>query len=628
MKKISNRVQSLSSKIDQNNSYVSKTEHLSTTQALQKTREELQNLRDILNEKSMDDKFAKAENLNEAEFDVWNTEFENDDTSSQNDDISSHNSNKSQAPSNILKKEIQSNKQKSSIRSSSKPRTKKIFTKPGPYAIPNVAPKWKKIENTSNIRNASKQRQIQIPQKFNSSNSRGTKSTSQQTNDTLSSQEFSRKKSSFASHDPQSGSTISEEEWSVEGVLSQETRRRNQLRDELFEDDQEKTRLTEHVSRGLAVVRNGIESNTEFNKGLTFLVGKSTGKSYSVTANLQQLFSLLRAHNPNLCSVCKSQKKQSAKKNVSQMTRRSNSRTRSRSYQNNSASLFNMIPPHASIGTLFATKKFHSENDESDSVQNEQEEEGNDIHAIFGDKITSAAEARQKGNMKMEGDKSSSGIENETIEQLVIALRLLEDELSNMKGKYNELIQEYMPDPLSSDQDNRPVDSKIGEKLKEIIKSMDIKTDQISILREIIHSSVARIQSISHEEELSSRGRKPQRNWATQIQMEQELTANKQKKQYQAYKAMSSSMHLSASMRTALSTHSSPQRKGNVQKQSSRSRSSHNEDSDEEFSKSRNSVKTHSRGSSRSKSPGRAKEMLALLRNSLKVKEALIEAMN
>jgi hypothetical protein len=35
-------------------------------------------------------------------------------------------------------------------------------------------------------------------------------------------------------------------------------------------------------------------------RDMPFIVGKSTGKSYSVTANIQHVFSLLKAHNPGL----------------------------------------------------------------------------------------------------------------------------------------------------------------------------------------------------------------------------------------------------------------------------------------------------------------------------------------
>jgi hypothetical protein len=37
-----------------------------------------------------------------------------------------------------------------------------------------------------------------------------------------------------------------------------------------------------------------------------FVVGTNTGKSYSVPVNLQRMFSMLKAHNPNLCSLCSS----------------------------------------------------------------------------------------------------------------------------------------------------------------------------------------------------------------------------------------------------------------------------------------------------------------------------------
>lgn len=54
---------------------------------------------------------------------------------------------------------------------------------------------------------------------------------------------------------------------------------------------------------------------------------QSTSKSYSVTANLQQVFSLLKAHNPALCSVCSHRKRSPSR----ERSKSSSSRERPRS---------------------------------------------------------------------------------------------------------------------------------------------------------------------------------------------------------------------------------------------------------------------------------------------------------
>ncbi|KAI8855176.1 hypothetical protein BC829DRAFT_1967 [Chytridium lagenaria] len=52
--------------------------------------------------------------------------------------------------------------------------------------------------------------------------------------------------------------------------------------------------------------RSPISKDRQDGRGreMPFIVGTNAGKSYSVTANLQQVFSLLKSHNPLLCTVC------------------------------------------------------------------------------------------------------------------------------------------------------------------------------------------------------------------------------------------------------------------------------------------------------------------------------------
>ncbi|KAI9331737.1 hypothetical protein BDR26DRAFT_662512 [Obelidium mucronatum] len=66
-------------------------------------------------------------------------------------------------------------------------------------------------------------------------------------------------------------------------------------------------------NRSLSRSRADYEENeTGYARDMPFVVGTSTNKSHSVTANLQTVYSLLKAHNPALCSVCTKRKKNAA----------------------------------------------------------------------------------------------------------------------------------------------------------------------------------------------------------------------------------------------------------------------------------------------------------------------------
>eukprot|EP00842_Homolaphlyctis_polyrhiza_P005345 jgi/Hompol1/5811/HPOL_000728-RA len=139
---------------------------------------------------------------------------------------------------------------------------------------------------------------------------------------------------------------------------------------------------------------------------MPFIVGKNTGKSFSVTANLQRVFSLLKAHNPGLCSVCDLQLDVNQDAEIAQ-----------------------------GIG--------------------------------------------------------SSGTEN-----LRHVLGVLEDEFRELKALYNELVSEY--EKIVESTTSRPAPDvagqktlkAIGDELRLVIQNMETKGDQITILREILQTSI------------------------------------------------------------------------------------------------------------------------------------------
>ncbi|KXS19498.1 hypothetical protein M427DRAFT_451855 [Gonapodya prolifera JEL478] len=64
------------------------------------------------------------------------------------------------------------------------------------------------------------------------------------------------------------------------------------------------TGITARSTRGGGA--NAVELDLEgaAARKLPFIMGTNTGKSYSVTANLQQIFAMLKSHNPVLCTIC------------------------------------------------------------------------------------------------------------------------------------------------------------------------------------------------------------------------------------------------------------------------------------------------------------------------------------
>ncbi|KAJ3263623.1 Centrosomal protein cep57L1 [Chytriomyces hyalinus] len=180
------------------------------------------------------------------------------------------------------------------------------------------------------------------------------------------------------------------------------------------------------LSRGRSSshVQSGAAADTEYARDMPFVVGMSTNKSHSVTANLQSVYALLKSHNPALCSVCTMRKKRAA------------SAARSRS------------PSHS-------------------RPQHEDQ-------AIHHEKIAAAV---------------GTGLEDSG--KLKSVLTKLQQDFHRLKLHYHSLVQYY--DSVSEDlaRSKKPKSEKarlheIGRELKEIIQRMEAKSDQISILRDIL----------------------------------------------------------------------------------------------------------------------------------------------
>ncbi|KAJ3120287.1 hypothetical protein HK098_004703 [Nowakowskiella sp. JEL0407] len=458
---------------------------------LRKTRDELQQLRERLKQKQ--------------------TKSEYQDYSVPVHKVDSQNHAKTQTKPVSSQKP---NKPKKFASANSTPANKKVNQKPGPYAIQTLNPTWKKVEPVRG------RKPVRLPQNSTVKRSHSAGSTIR----TKSSKKSSNVESRKITPPSNSGTTISEEDWSIEGMGDLQSV--GEI-DEELERKLQDAKFRAEVRQGLENVFEGMGDSEEFRKGLPFMVGKSHPK-----------FAFAERVDPNTHT----------KKSVESV---------------------NEVPQESYRDSAFGSQ---------------------------------------------------------TIDQLIVALRVLEEELSTMKKEYDSLIDNYLPqNGIETDEVSR---KDVRERLREVIKSMDVKADQISILRDIIHSSVSRIK-------MSEMDRNKQQsnveNWTSQIVSEQQQRKRKESSKSTNYKTSSAPTSTQPSP-----TRSFPHNSGYNNKDfgSLMNRTYSAPKQEEEFERSRyprrsSSAKSRatSRGSSRSKSPGRAKEMLILLRNSLKVKEALIEAM-
>ncbi|KAJ3086704.1 hypothetical protein HK102_012669, partial [Quaeritorhiza haematococci] len=90
------------------------------------------------------------------------------------------------------------------------------------------------------------------------------------------------------------------------------------------------TRVPQDVNEQHDVVpKENMQEIVGVAREMPFVVGTSTGKSYSVTANIQKVFSLLKAHNPALCSVCSKRKHASSQHTIKNQQHQQATRGRS-----------------------------------------------------------------------------------------------------------------------------------------------------------------------------------------------------------------------------------------------------------------------------------------------------------
>ncbi|KAJ3075395.1 Centrosomal protein cep57L1 [Podochytrium sp. JEL0797] len=194
--------------------------------------------------------------------------------------------------------------------------------------------------------------------------------------------------------------------------------------------------------------------DAEYAREMPFIVGTSTNKSHSVTANLQTVYALLKAHNPALCSVCTRRKKEAAD------SARSHS------------------PSHSRSGSTAASED----------------------HAHHHQKIAEA----------------SSGLKE--TEKLKSVLGTFQKDFSRLKVHYQSLVRYYdsVAEEISRARRTHPASKvdkarlhEIGKELKEVIRSMEAKGDQISILREIIATSEESIPPVAKNSRQASSSKPP-----------------------------------------------------------------------------------------------------------------------
>ncbi|KAJ3209785.1 hypothetical protein HDU67_005937 [Dinochytrium kinnereticum] len=316
---------------------------------------------------------------------------------------------------------------------------------------------------------------------------------------------------------------------------------------------------------------------------MPFVVGKNTGRSHSVTANLQKVFSMLKTHNPALCSVC-SKRKQN--KEVS----RESSRKREPS-------------PQARKG-----KQKSVASGASETLPDEEEFRGRSRDDQAHLHLEMARESAAEGGT----------------EGLARILKFLESEHMEYKGKYHRLVAEYEKTADVGSQDahgKRPEDQRrlrrIGDDLRNVIQDMDAKGDQIRILRDIITSSsrlasqqktggrAQKEKSIKGENEISKAEKELRRSLRAISPSRKAETNSASKKVKKSTKAVSKGS----------SSHGVSATGGGFGQSETRSR----------VSSGRSTPKFRAVDSKRRRtpSPARSAASLHLLRNSLRVQEAL-----
>ncbi|KAJ3177963.1 hypothetical protein HDU85_005680 [Gaertneriomyces sp. JEL0708] len=180
------------------------------------------------------------------------------------------------------------------------------------------------------------------------------------------------------------------------------------------------------VGDALKVIPDAIET-----EHYTLDLQQSVSKSHSVTANLQAVFSLLKKHNPALCSVCSRRRHD---KRIADERR-------------------DWVPVSA--------RRIENDIDDKDEV-----ETGPDDHASLHESLAEP--------------------ETETLENV---LEVLEEEFNSLKSTYKALVDQY--DQLSARAENTRVLRAVGDELREVIRGMESKGDQIAVLRDVMRRRAA-----------------------------------------------------------------------------------------------------------------------------------------
>lgn len=174
---------------------------------------------------------------------------------------------------------------------------------------------------------------------------------------------------------------------------------------------------------------------------------KNTGKSFSVTANLQRVFSLLKAHNPALCTIC-SKRKAGPASHSGTCHKRDPSRGRP----------VHVLDPdhrHGPAGSSKGKSKVHKRGEYQQDVSEDWNgHEGTEL-----------------------------GIQLSETQSLKQALAVLEQEFGDLKIQYHSLVSEYekVAESITSKTISEAAGSKtlkfIGDELKLVIQNMETKVD-------------------------------------------------------------------------------------------------------------------------------------------------------
>ncbi|KAI9138245.1 hypothetical protein BKA69DRAFT_1093005 [Paraphysoderma sedebokerense] len=226
-----------------------------------------------------------------------------------------------------------------------------------------------------------------------------------------------------------------------------------------------------------------------------FIVGKNVGKSHSVTANLQKMYSMLKSHNPALCTLCSNYKQRfgtavrSSESPHHPMTFESildaHARSREDNTETSAKPQFQTRSRSRSLGRSRSRVRY--------SVA-EVGDAKNDKNMLS---VPDVEDSQPKS-----GDLPDDGIPDDILQMpnsgIERVIKGLEDEFRHLKMHYQLLVKEYEQlDPIKNINGNEeavengklPVHKEtlqaVADDLRMVIHNMTVKSDQITTLREI-----------------------------------------------------------------------------------------------------------------------------------------------